>query len=75
MISENTKNALRVANPRTADRPAGDWLPAGRIIMTPYLPSNYHAFTVRLTLELTCNAIREGKMFKRSLPPPDILEA
>jgi hypothetical protein len=38
----NTKYALRVASPRAADRPAGGWPPAGRIIMTPYRPSNYY---------------------------------
>jgi hypothetical protein len=33
--SENTKFALRVANPRAADRPPGGWQRAGRIVMTP----------------------------------------
>jgi hypothetical protein len=35
MITENTKYAFRVANPRAADRPAGSWLPEGCIITTP----------------------------------------
>jgi hypothetical protein len=35
IVTENTKYALRVANPRAADRPAGVWPPEERIIMTP----------------------------------------
>jgi hypothetical protein len=35
MITKNTKDDLRMANPRVADRPAGGWLPEGRIVMTP----------------------------------------
>jgi hypothetical protein len=41
MITENTKYALRVANPRAADRAAGGSPPEGRIVMTPLRPSNY----------------------------------
>jgi hypothetical protein len=32
---KNTNYALRAARPRAANRPAGGWLPAGRIVMTP----------------------------------------
>ena len=34
MVTENTKYALRVADPWAADRTAGDWFPKGRIFMT-----------------------------------------
>jgi hypothetical protein len=33
-MPKNTKYALRVANPRVADRLAGGWPPEGRIIMS-----------------------------------------
>jgi hypothetical protein len=32
---KNTKYALRAANPRAADRPAGGWPLEGHIVMTP----------------------------------------
>jgi hypothetical protein len=35
IVTENTKYALRVANPRAADRPACGWPPEGHIVMTP----------------------------------------
>jgi hypothetical protein len=35
IVTENTKYALRVANFRAADRPAGDWPPEGHIVVTP----------------------------------------
>jgi hypothetical protein len=39
IVTENTKYALRVANPQAADRPARGWLPKARIIMkTPNTP-------------------------------------
>jgi hypothetical protein len=41
------------AKPRAADRLAWVWPPAGRIIMTPYHPSNSYPFSVRLIMELT----------------------
>jgi hypothetical protein len=34
-ITETTKYALRVANPREAERPAVGWPPEGCIAMTP----------------------------------------
>jgi hypothetical protein len=39
IITKNIKYAARAANPRAADRLAGDWPPAGRINMTPWQPS------------------------------------
>ena len=33
--AKTTKYALRVANPRAADRLAGGWPPERRIVMTP----------------------------------------
>jgi hypothetical protein len=53
IVTENTKFALRVANPRQADRPVGGWPPAVRIVLTPQRPSNYYPFNVRLMMELT----------------------
>jgi hypothetical protein len=44
-----TKYALRVANPRAADRPAGGWPPEGRIVMTP----DYYPFSVCLIMAAT----------------------
>jgi hypothetical protein len=41
IVTENTKYALKVANPQAADRPAGGWPPKARIIMklkTPKTP-------------------------------------
>jgi hypothetical protein len=35
LITKNTNYVLRAARPQAADRPAGGWPPAGRIIMTP----------------------------------------
>jgi hypothetical protein len=35
MLRNNTKYALRVANPQVADRLARGWAPEGRIVMTP----------------------------------------
>jgi acetylornithine deacetylase/succinyl-diaminopimelate desuccinylase-like protein len=40
------KYALRVVDPRPADRPAGGWPPSGRIIMSPQRPPNYYPFSV-----------------------------
>jgi hypothetical protein len=34
-VTKNTNYALRAARPWAADRPAGGWPPAGRIVMTP----------------------------------------
>jgi hypothetical protein len=34
-MTENTKYALRAANLRAANRLAGVWPPAGRIVVTP----------------------------------------
>jgi hypothetical protein len=38
-------------NPGTADRLAGGWPPARRIVMTPYLLLNYFLFSVPLIIE------------------------
>jgi hypothetical protein len=54
IVTQNTEFTPRTANPRAAVRPAGDWPPAGRIIMTPYRPPNNYPLRVRLTLDLTC---------------------
>jgi hypothetical protein len=35
IMTENTKYALRMADPPAADKPAGGWLPKGCIITTP----------------------------------------
>jgi hypothetical protein len=35
IVTQTTKYALRAADPRAADRPAGGWPPGGRIVMTP----------------------------------------
>jgi hypothetical protein len=35
LVEKNTNHALRVARPHAADMQAGDWLPTGRIVMTP----------------------------------------
>jgi hypothetical protein len=53
MITETTKYALRAANPRAADRPAGGWPSEGRILMTPQRPPNYYPFSVPLIMEFT----------------------
>jgi hypothetical protein len=42
-----------VANPWATDRPAGGWLPEGRIFMTPLLPPNYCPFSVCLIMAAT----------------------
>ena len=36
MITETTKYALRAANPWVANKPAGRWLPKGRIVMMKF---------------------------------------
>jgi hypothetical protein len=61
-ITETTNYAFRVANPRAANRPAGGWLPEGRIVMTPYLPPNYYPNSVPLIMEFTYRRIpRSGE--------------
>jgi hypothetical protein len=45
---KNTQHALRVANPRAADRPAGGWPPEGRIIMTPITASETLSISVTI---------------------------
>jgi uncharacterized C2H2 Zn-finger protein len=44
IVTKNTNYALRVANPRAADR---------RIVMTPQLPPNYFPSSVPLIMELS----------------------
>jgi hypothetical protein len=53
MVTKNIEYALRAANPRVADRPAGGWLPEGRFIMTSRRPANYYPFSVSLIMEFT----------------------
>jgi hypothetical protein len=50
IVTENTKYALRVANPNVADRLARGWPPKGWIVMTTKQPSNYYPFSICLIM-------------------------
>jgi hypothetical protein len=52
-VTRNTIYALRLANTRAADRPAGGWPPEGLIIMTPYRPPDDHPLSVCLIMRST----------------------
>jgi hypothetical protein len=51
---------LPLARPLAADRPAGGWPPAGRIIMTPQSPPDYYPFSVPLIMEFTISESNEA---------------
>jgi hypothetical protein len=53
VVTENTKYALKVANPWAADRPAKGWPPEGHIITTPQWPSKYYPFRICLIMAST----------------------
>jgi hypothetical protein len=52
-ITENTKYALRVANPRADNRLTGGWRPEGCIVMTLERPSDYYLFSICLIMAST----------------------
>jgi hypothetical protein len=67
IVTKNTKYALRAANPWVADRPTREWLPKGRIVMTPSLPPNYYLFNVTMIVEFTFSKLEPIQNMKFSL--------
>jgi hypothetical protein len=61
MVTETTNYTLWVARPRVAVRPAGGWVPTGRIVMSPWLPPDYYPFSVSLIMKLTQHRLSRGR--------------
>jgi hypothetical protein len=65
MQLKNTNYALRTANPRAANRPAGGWPPAGRIVMWSDGQVNVSRCCVRTSTQRATTGL---KMIVHGLP-------